>query len=404
MKDYQFHTPTRKHSHGGHSTNSTHVNKKRIVDRDKKKHSHSYTKTKTEEEGLHGNLVPSSISSQNTVIPIHEPYKMTDWSAGKLTWTTNTSGTLGANAGQQSCVNLCYYGTTSQWMLSTGTSTTLFGQPISAMRYFDINPSDATTGSATLAGTTKPATDKLVLTRVQHKMKICNFSSAPMTTWIYCLESVSDHNLSPVDAFGSATAVDDGSGSIGAAGFIPSSVSTGGSIGYPNIQFPGNNPANLSTFKKLWRVKHVHRVDLTGGAEEDYSMTLKMNLIGDANRLIELQNNAWTQAAASWTAGSIVTQYPRGCVAVMSIQLGGVVKNLETGNPTTSSTDIGFLINGVHHFKPMKNQISKLNANLAYDQVTTGSALSNQGVITTQDVVSNLAGTLFNVAKAAGQL
>jgi len=359
----------------------------------------SQTETmKSKTETLHGNDITGGFTSYNGLVRAGKPKKGVLWKGGKATWLEAINGISKNDAGARAVQQLFDIGTTSQWLISSGTANPLFGTGEGCVAYFDQNSYRAATGSQFFPTAIRPATDKLYLSTVAAKVQVVNLASIPVTVHIYACVSIRDHNSSPRGAWVEGLDIESQNKS-GVTQPGPGGIA-GGSAGGLNITTVGVSPGDSPYFKKLWKVVKVHRLNLAAAATEDCHFHVSMNQIGDAGKLIQL-NPDMNPNPASWTSANITCQYPRGSVSFFAVVVGAPVKDFTTdGNLvcTFGSTEVGFIIEKVHRFKYMKDNAARMITTTGYSQIPANTLLEKQGFVTTQGVLADMNGESTNFA------
>jgi len=358
-----------------------------------KARSHGHNKSKTHQETMKGDDIHSGVTDYSTVVLFRKSHhKTVDYKAAKVSFTENVQGVVGGEAGIDRVQTIAFIGTTSQWAVSSGAGAfNYFTNPEkSPQNYFSFNPSRYVTGGAFTSFDETYATDKFYLSTVNLKMSLSNFENASSSCWIYVLEAACSHNYSPEAAWqmslnmAKCDAV--GAVQVPAGGAIATATVGGGQPDDPNT-----TPGQTANFKRWWRIKKVHRVNLAPAAQEDVDIHIKFNQMGSLAKLIAL-NTDYTQVSTTWTNTNISVSYPSGCAAIMLVNRGALVMDTTTNTTTCtySQTKLGVAIQKFNHFYPVKANTNRINVEETYIQIPYATTAAKQALINVidgQDIV-----------------
>ena len=378
-----------KSNYHAHNTSSKHhhnLNYFHAQSRKHKAHRGHHHLYRTKEEGEHGNNIHSGVQNWGSKVMINKlSHKSVEFHQGRVTYQQVTSGLSGSAAGVQGCSLLDAVGTVNQWLTSSGTALNYYATPYSETGFFKLNPNGNIAGPL-ISVTNQLATDRFFLSSVNWKASVTNFESIASTCWIYVCKSVCNHNFEPAAALGQAITQEGLGLAVGTQ--AAAGASSGGTYGVPGITFPGVTPGNIKNFNKFWRVKKVHRIDLAAGATEDVSFHLRMNQMGSIARFIDI-NPTFTTSAASWTVANTTVNYPSGSCAIFIVVRGSPVRDRTAagvGFPTYGSSSLGFIIDKIHHFYPVKDQAARIDFDTGYNQLPAA-AIADQKTINEIDAI-----------------
>lgn len=352
----------------------------------KKSHGHG-----TQVEKLKGDDVHSGVTDASYHVMIAEPKKNVDYKAGKNMYTEINGGRCVSKAGSQNVQTITTIGSTSEWMVSSGTSTDHFGAAKIGLSLFNANYNQYIVGGVAYPDQGKRvATDKFHLSSVNVKISLVNFENIAVSSWIYILEAKMATNFPPNDLWARDLSLANVTGQFPPAANTAAGVQSGGTVGIDAPGVVNETPGTCPNFNKVWKIKKVHRANLAAAANEDIDFHLKMHQTGDLTKFVA-QNPTMTVDPATWVEASIGVQYPRGSVAIMHVARAGVVRDVTSGNDTVTygPSNVGIVITKTYHMYPMKAGASRFDAKVVLPQIPFNTADANiriMSVVDTSDV------------------
>lgn len=286
---------------------------------------------------------------------------------GRFNMLVQTGGIFSSNAGLQSVYTVACGGTFSQILTSTAAPTIAQG-PVS---YYDMNPYRKVTGSNHI-GNAIPSNDKVVLVQQHIKLNIANMESASCTVFVYVMSAKKNHSthfdFAMVDGL-NADALGNTAQTLNAPG-----VTAGAVVGLANYGVVGMKPQMSSTFRSLFKVHKVIRLNLGAGAEEEINVVAKVNRMLD--RLF-LSNQSGTNIYVGNTS-----------IVLGIIQYGQIVDDVTISNAATfGSSRIGIVQTMRTTLAAVKDNAARINFQEALTQLPVGAAVNKQNIVNSVDVV-----------------
>nr|WAE42624.1 MAG: capsid protein [Cressdnaviricota sp.] len=340
-----------------------------------KKHHAVKIEEKAKESTFADNRVSDSLSlTHNNSVKLPKLQK----TMAKFTYSQDHRGIIGgtiASGGVQTRTNICSFNTSSQIMTSTGAG---FTDSQNNTALYQINPNLKITGSAVYTAGDTPVQDKFIIRSNHVNLKLCNFSTAACTIYVYvCKNRRKTGNGAETDWDYSNQQLA-GDTHVSSVSY-PVSGAPGNSVGYPSSAIVGNQPPKKSWFTNNWTIENVKKFELGGGAQAEYNINIKTNM------------KVNTGTMARYVAeGNIY--YPGGVYTIFTVAYGQVVKDILAGEllPTTASVDIGYIARSTTVMQALAGQPTN-NAPSSYVQnnIIQNAALGSQTLITPVDGVVN---------------
>lgn len=380
----------KKRGGGAHEKNGK---KRKIVQETDTKFHISQTLTKTKKEmGGKMDETHDGIATAHHRIKVGEKKKSVDYSVGKLNFMDTTSGSVFNSAGLVQWSEITHIGSTSQWLVATSSASSLFGLAASTVPYFLMNPSQANTGSALLAAVVQPATDKLCLQKCKLRVDIANFNTVPTFCSFYVLISKINHNYLPSTLFNAVLNKNEGQLISTSLTTPAAGLGVGGQSGKfnSNVLFD-NGPNYFPEFNKFFKVLKVHRTVLAAAAQESIIFDFELNQVGDASRMLNMNNLMDSGNPTTWTNANITNGFPKGHICVFMCQRGGVVDDATIGSvPTYGGSKTGIIATKTYEFRAIKSNTNRVNVTDGFDQLPILAANAAQRIIDNVDNISNV--------------
>lgn len=339
----------------------------------------SKTSTKKEER-IHGDDVHSGLTSTGYSIVVN-PHWHKHCSSTAFQYIENYTGFLTSTSGQgQQVKTLAVVGHVNQAMLPPQNSTIHFNSPnIPTQPYYNLNPNAHITGSGLFSSSTKDYTaEKIFMSNVGIDLRVANFSTVGAEVDIYVLKTIADGNDFPDALWSQATSnqsLNQPYATQPAAG-----AGTGNVVGAMNNGIVGNNPQAYRDFKKCFKVLKVHHINLGAAAEEKIHFHVKMNLLIDFAKMVDM-NPGYTNDPATWTQGNTTLGWVKGSLSIMVVCHGALAMNQDTpvGLPVFNTAELGFAVTKHHYFRTIEATAQNLDT-IIYDSQIPAVTLAPKSV------------------------
>lgn len=393
MTHNPFHTPQ---THHRRHSSSSHVIRHgarllhsavRHLHRTHAKTHHRKPSGGTHIEQMKGDDIHSGFTDASYTVVVAEPKKNVDYKAGKNLYTEINAGRCASLAGGQNVQTITTIGTTSEWLVNSGTATNHFGAAKIGVCLFNSNYNQYIIGSAAYPDQGKKvATDKFHLSSCNLKVSLANFENIPVSVWIYVLECKMATNFPPNALWERDLSLANVTGQYPPAANSAPGLNSGGTIGIDAAGVVNETPGSCPNFSKVWKIKKVHRANLSAAAQEDIDFHIKMHQTGDLTKFVA-QNPSFTIEPSTWTEANIAVQYPRGSVAVMHVARAGVIRDITGGSDaiTYGPVSVGVVTTKGYSMYPMKAGASRFDAKVVYPQLPYNVAEANTSFMNVVD-------------------
>lgn len=228
----------------------------------------------------------------------------------KMSFSCIQGGTSGTQPGQsqrvlagtQSTVRLGDAATVSQFTTSTGVNYYQTSYK-SESAWFDLNPSEATTGSAVFAAAATPLNDVMYIKSVTMNVEFTNFGAVAAYIDVYlCTPKVVSINHA-IDDWNLGYQYD----ALGQSALVPPvpGASTGTS-GYGNAFYPTARPRESIVFSKMWKICAVKTINLASAASEVVNLDIKIGRTVRRDYLLNLPSGSMYVPNLSYCAFAVV--------------------------------------------------------------------------------------------------
>jgi hypothetical protein len=347
-----------------------------------KRHIGSRTQTSTKkEERMHGDDVHSGITSTGYKVVVNPKVpKLMQKYIGFKVFESYPYAQASDVGGNQNVTTIAVLGSIQQQMTSTA-SLNLGAAPDLALNgYIGLNPDGGMVGPTALSSLTQIPDQKFLYRQTDLTLRVANLTTLAAEVDIYVLKCVAQCAKLP-DVLWSELCNIDAYGTNGLAQPSTGNFVAGASFGYINPSVVGSNPFEYREFKKFWKPLKIHHINLAAAAEEKVHFSIINNQTFDIAQNIEL-NPAMTRAPATWISGNVTVKYPKGCVAVMMVSRGALIKDTATDKLISyGRTEIGYTVTKLSRFAPIKTSSRKTqpmygNSNIPLTSLATQAQIS----------------------------
>ena len=342
--------------------------------------SRTVTSTKKEEK-MHGDDVHSGMTSTGYKVVANPKVPRSVDPGRAFQYIETFQGVLTSNLGPQQAatVNVCI-GTTSQAIVGEGTSVQHFDNPTSSsVPYLQLNPNQYITGSTVYNNLEGTSLEKIFLSGCGVHLRVANFTSLPTEFEVYVLKNKTNHNKTAVQMWEACAKNHGLNEPINAAPAV--GASTGETVGYYTSNVTGGNPFMFKEFNKIFQLLKAHHVNLGPSAQENIHFNIKMNMMIDAAKIIQLNNN-FSNNPASWSAANITQNHMRGGIQFLIVLRGGLTRSTDAGSSTSyGAAEIGCTVVKHHYFKTVRKSSQQVDPLVIDVQVPSANAVRQVNIV-----------------------
>jgi len=295
---------------------------------------------------------------------------------GKWRYEQTHSGIITSTAGNQTATDICSLNTCYQMITSTGAA---YNDQQNYTAIKDLNPYQATTGSAYVVGGVVPLEDRFVVNDNHVSIEFTNFSGMGAVIDIYVCTPKIPQADRPKEVWAAGYANEALGHAImtaPVAGFSGTEV-----VGYGARTLVGATPQSVPYFNKLWKVAAHRQVTIAGAATHVQHIHVAMQ------KVIKVDVNRAHQTAGD---GFI----PNQTYHIFTVARGQIVEDHTGGAhlPTFGSVRVGYIAQSRTKACAVKGNSARLNNQAIAYNIPVGTTLANQVFIDDEDQIEN-AGT-----------